>query len=839
MFPVLVTCLPEADLKLVTTDEEMRACREPFPASHATAVVRRTQEVPLALVVEPASVGFTCAGEKSDQREITLRHLAPWIPSYDDWGRLLEILAGQLDPVMLLIRVSVRMDISEERRRLNGIVQVCEAALAGADTSEFALGKTATMLVEHAMNRIESLNHPCFDLAALIVSNRTVADTLAGAFGAAISGRCLDNGAPAGLQGGFAIHRPQHAGFLSAGYFPEETPYSIGETACAFRLPSPPSRDIPGLPVQRFRANLAILPPELHESPASIRLFINAFQGMTQPVHIDPDDRMRHFYVMGQTGVGKSSLLESMILQDIRAGRGVAFIDPHGESVDNILARMPRERAADVIIVDMLDRERPVAFNMLKWSDIAERDLIIDELYRTLDHIYDMKQTGGPIFEQHFRNMMKLLMGDAPRKNFTPTLLEFIRCYTDREFRHWLMASVKDQQVVDFVKEAEAADREASLSNIAPYVTSKFGRFVNDTTLKNIIGQEKTSFDFDKLMAEGKICFIKLGKGRFGSQVSALLASQLVARFRYSAMKRGDLPVTERRDYYLFVDEAHCLAQESFPELLSEARKFRLGLVLATQYCSQLGNVNGAKDDLLAAIFGNVGSLITFRAGSQDAELLAKGFAPCFNSLDIMSLPNFHGYARMNLKGQAMIPFSFRTELDQSPEDPELARKIRMLSRSKYGQDRNIVEAEIFHRMYSWKEKTPEEKQPQAPADIPERSPETGSSEGGKAEERQPEKTGPTKRDTLDLEYGELGVPIRIRNRLKVSRLLTVRDIIALSSSDMIRKYGFSLSDVTAIARCLQSLGCSLPGWEETAPEDEPLDIDIDVDTDDECSATT
>ena len=785
-FPILVTCLPEADLKLVKTDAEFEHYWKPFEIHHATAVIRRSLDIPLVSVVESNSVGFIGKDHKQSERhDVVLRHLSPWIPSFDDWGRVLEIFAGQLEPNMLIIRVRSRTELSTERKRLTQIVELCEAALAGIETNEFALRKTVSMFEEQSVARMESLNHPCFDVLTIIVSARPVPAALANAFGAAISGRRMGGEEPAWMQGGHEICRLEDTEFMQANFFHETASFSIGEAACAFRFPSPPSRDIPGLPVQRFRANLAMLPPELDESPVSIRLFLNEFQGMSQPVHVDPDDRMRHCYIMGQTGTGKTTLLENMVVQDIRAGRGIAVIDPHGDMIDNILVRIPMERAEDVIMFDLLDRERPVGFNMLQWSDIHERDLIIDELYRTLDHIYDMKETGGPIFEQHFRNMMKLLMGDAPRKDFVPTLLEFMRCYSDNEFRHWLIRSIKDQQVIDFIREAEDAGGEARLSNVAPYVTSKFGRFVNDTTLKNIVGQEETSFNFDEIMRNGKICLIKLGKGRFGSQVSALLANMLVARFKFSAMKRGEMPMDKRRDFFLYVDEAHNLPQENFSELLAEARKYRLGLVLATQYCSQLGNVSGRGDDLLAAIFGNVGSLITFRTGSQDAELLAKGFAPYFKQLDISSLPNFHGYARMNLKGQSTMPFSFRTELDTTPEDEGLGRRIRSLSRLKYGQDHNIVEASIFRRLHSWKD----------------------SNEQKKYEKMIPNVVN---RIVLELDYLALDAPRRIDRLLKNAELQTIRKIVECSDTTLIEDHKFSLDDVQTLEECLRRLGCCL-----------------------------
>jgi hypothetical protein len=300
LFPILVTYLPEADLKLVKTKEELAQCMRPFEIGNATAIVRRMQEIPLVSVVMRNNVGFLGKELKHTQRkDVALNHLASWIPSYDDWSRLLEILAGQMEPTMLLVRMRSRTDLATERKRLNDIVELCEAALAGIESDKFALRKTVTMFEEQSVSRMESLNHPSFDVATLILSGHRVHATLASAFGAAISGKSLGGEEPAWLQGGHDIQLLEDAPFMESRFFPEDAPFSLGEAACAFRFPSPPSRDIPGLPVQRFRANLAMLPPELDESPKSIRLFLNEFQGMSQPVHIDPDDRMRHTYIGG------------------------------------------------------------------------------------------------------------------------------------------------------------------------------------------------------------------------------------------------------------------------------------------------------------------------------------------------------------------------------------------------------------------------------------------------------------------------------------------------------------------------------------------------------------
>jgi DNA helicase HerA-like ATPase len=816
LMPVLVSLIPEADLKLVHDEESLGKCMNPFQLNHAAAVVRRRQDIRLASEVSSNAVGFLPSkGNSGKFDNEVISHILPWIPTHDDWGRLLDALTGQLDPCMLLVRITPHADVVVERDRVLKIVELCEAVLAGLDANDLALRKQVSMLAEQCNARLEFLNNPCFDVGALLISSSRISQPLTRFVGGAISGNRMGGDEPAWLQGGFSVRPLESDEFMQRCFYPDDdAPFSLGEAACAFRLPSPPNRDIPGLNIQRFKTSLAMLPQYDNGNKESIRLFVNEYQGLCQPVLVEADDRARHAFILGQTGTGKSSLMESMIVQDIKAGRGLAVIDPHGDMIDTVLSRIPIERAEDVILFDFLDRERPLAFNVLQWSDIAERDLIIDDIYRTLDHIYDMKETGGPIFEQHFRNMMKLLMGDRKRTGFTPTLLEFIRCYTDREFRHWLLESIGDQQVKDFISEAESADRDVSLRNIAPYITSKFGRFVNDTTLKRIVGQEKSSFDFDEIMNKGKILLVKLGKGRFGGEVSALLANMLVSRFQHSAMKRGEMPKDERRDFYLYCDEAHNLPQENFSELFAEARKYRLGLILATQYCSQLGNVSGGRgDDLLAAIFGNVGTLITFRTGAQDAEHLARGFMPSFNQLDIMSLPNYHGYARMNLKGQSTLPFSFRTELDTSPMNEELAGRLRTLSRLKYGMDVNIVEAEIFRRQECWKNPVFSENSDKS--DEPSETSPTEEEETNNEAELFSFDFGDSaivavdEEKPLDYILDVKEMSVRLKLVLDRNNLRTIGDVTALTGAELLKK-GLGLNTLNEIKAIVEKHGWSI-----------------------------
>jgi DNA helicase HerA-like ATPase len=702
LFPILSAHLQEAEFQPVMDRDSLVTCMKPFVSYHAVSVHRKKERIPLGSALQRFAIGFGSDCSAADTGDIVTDHLYGWLPSNDDWSRLIDTLTGQIDPLQIIVRLSTKADTEAAMVKVSEDIHLCEDFLAGRRDME-TMERLVHALRDIYIIRLGELKAPCFNVGVFMLAGHDIDSSLPNVLGKAISGTQTIRNENVFFEGGFAFCLVDVEAVNNFGYFKDREPFTLTEAACAFRLPSPPVRDIAGLPVRRFKTSMALLTGNLANRPGIIRMFDNIHHGQQQPVYMDSNDRMRHCFIIGQTGTGKSTLMESMILQDIRAGRGLAVIDPHGEMIDDIIPKLPKERVDDVIIFDLLDRERPLGFNIIEWRSIEERDLIIDELYRTLDHIYDMKQTGGPIFELHFRNTMKLLMGETPRPDFFPTILEFVNCYIDKSFRHWLLDTMHDSQVQDFFKEAEAAGGDVRLENVSPYVTSKFGRFISDTTLKRIIGQQKSSLDFEDIMESGKILLVKLAKGRFGSQVSALLANMLVARFKFAAMKRGEMRKEDRREFYLYVDEAHNLPHDNFTELLAEARKYRLGLTLATQYCSQLGNVQGRGNDLLSAIFGNVGTMVVFRTGSGDAELLAKGFTPYFSMLDIVGLPNYHGYARMNLNAEAPLPFSFRTFRDVSETNPELGARVRTLSRLKFGTDVCIVDAEIAGRRATWK----------------------------------------------------------------------------------------------------------------------------------------
>jgi hypothetical protein len=700
---LLLSHMSDAEFTPITNQSELKFYLVPFPMKHAMAVHRETEQIQITQAMERRTVKGLLPHDDSISPTATfIDYVYPWCESVDDWSRLFQIMMYDLDPFKIIIKLSPAKLSDAQRQNMEKDIQNCELVLNSNKPYEVSLQRQAALLHRSLLNQITDLHKGAFNVGVFILAGHKIDSALCNILGQTIStSRSISEKDPS-LNGGFAVSEINVKKALTSGYFQEKFVYSVSEAACAFRLPSPPANEIHGLPLRRSRTCLAAL-PDFDQSKDGINLCLNIHSGFSQPVYVPADDRMRHMFIIGQTGTGKSTMMESMILQDIRAGHGLAVIDPHGEMVDNILGKIPESRLDDVILFDVLDRERPIGFNILQWRTLEERDFIIDELYDTIDSIYDMRTTGGPMFEMNMRCMLRLLMGSQPSDDFKPTLIDFKNCYTYEEFRKWLLWRNDEEAMKDFVIELEEARGEASIRSIAPYITSKFSRFT-DKTLENIIGQEETAFDFDEIMAQGKIFLVKLGKGRFGSTVSALLANQLVSRFKEAAMRRGEMRPEERRDFFLYVDECSSLPMSSFTDLLSEARKYRMGLVLATQYAAQLKNEKPG-DDLLSAILGNVGCLNIFRGGQDDAKLLMPSLFPYFNSMDIIGLPNWQGYCRLQIKNQAVAPFSFENIMDITPYDKKVARKVRDLSRQIYGCSIQDIQKKIRYRRNIWKKR--------------------------------------------------------------------------------------------------------------------------------------
>jgi hypothetical protein len=434
-------------------------------------------------------------------------------------------------------------------------------------------------------------------------------------------------------------------------------------------------------------------PPPLNLSESGLLLGKNIYRGEISDVYIKDDDRRRHLYAIGQTGTGKSVLLKNMIVQDIEAGKGICFIDPHGSDIQDILSRVPPFRAEDVIYFDPGNIERPMGLNMLEYdpSHPEQKTFIVNELLGIFNKLFDMKTAGGPMFEQYFRNSVMLVMDDVSSGN---SLLDVERVLSDKNFRDKKLSLCTNPLVKNFWRDvAEKAGGEASLQNMVPYITSKFDNFLSNEIMRPIIIQEKSAFNFRQAMDEGKILLINLSKGRLGDLNANLLGLIIVGKILMASLSRVDMPEEKRRDFYLYIDEFHNVTTDSIATILSEARKYKLNLTIAHQFIGQL------EENIKKAIFGNVGSIVAFRVGAEDAEVLQKQFEPVFNSYDLINIDNYNACLKVLIDGQTSRPFSMQTSPFQKGDIVD-GEEIAKLSSLKYGRPRAGIEAEL-HQRYS------------------------------------------------------------------------------------------------------------------------------------------
>lgn len=417
------------------------------------------------------------------------------------------------------------------------------------------------------------------------------------------------------------------------------------------------------------------------------------YRGVTRPIYMQLDDRRRHAYIIGKTGVGKSVLLKDMILQDIRAGNGLAVIDPHGDLVEGLLPLIPPERAEDVIYFDPSDGSRPMGLNMLEAYTEEQKHFVCTAIIGLMYKLYDPQKTGiiGPRFEHAIRNAMLTVMVE-PGASF----VEVVRVLTDASFVQELLPKLTDPIIRRYWTDQIAQTSDFHKSEVLDYIVSKFGRFVTNKLMRNIIGQSKSAFDFRKVMDEGKILLINLAKGKLGEENSSFLGLILVPKILMAAMSRVDMPEDKRRDFFLYVDEFQNFATPDFAQILSEARKFRLNLCVANQFIGQMD------EEVKNAVFGNVGTIITFRVGVTDANYLQHWFTPTFNESDLINVDVYNAYVNTIVGNKPMTPFSIDLRKDMAAqkklENPKVAEAVLSLSRLKYGRPLELVEAEISQR---------------------------------------------------------------------------------------------------------------------------------------------
>ncbi len=433
-------------------------------------------------------------------------------------------------------------------------------------------------------------------------------------------------------------------------------------------------------------------PAPINAKTEGIILGKNIYHGKETMVHMGREDRVRHMYVIGQTGTGKSHILKNMIVQDIKNGDGVCFIDPHGSDVQDILAHIPPERAKDVIYFDPSYIARPMGLNMLEYDESKpeQKTFVVNEMMAIFNQLFDMKTGGGAMFEQYFKNAAFLVMEHPPSGS---TLLEITRVFTDKAFRDMKLSHSKNPIITQFWASAEKTTGDQGLQNFVGYITSKFDPFISNDIMRPIVLQQKSVFDFRKIMDEKKILLVNLSKGRLGEINASLIGLILVGKITMAALSRVDMFGSGQKpnNFYLYIDEFQNVTTPSIASILSEARKYGLSLNVAHQYIAQL------TDEIKNAVFGNVGNMAVFRVGPEDAEFLERKFAPTFTKEDIVKLDNRNAYVSMLVDGQPTKPFNIVT-LPLEGGNPAMAEQLKELSYMTYGAPQEEVNAEIFGR---------------------------------------------------------------------------------------------------------------------------------------------
>jgi len=460
---------------------------------------------------------------------------------------------------------------------------------------------------------------------------------------------------------------------------------NLGEVATLFHFPGEDTESSREL--KRTKAGSAPAPIGLPEE--GILLGTNRYRNVETPVYFAPEDRMRHFYTIGQTGTGKTTLLKNMIVQDIRNGNGVCMIDPHGTDIVDVLSQVPPERHRDIIYFDPSYTERPMGLNMLEYNPEypEQKTFVVNELFSIFQKLYgDVPEALGPMFEQYFRNATMLVIEDPGTGN---TLFDVSRVMSEKAFRDLKLSRCRNPVVVQFWREvAEKAGGEAALANIVPYITSKFDVFLANDIMRPIVVQKESAFNFRRVMDDRKILLVNLAKGRLGDINAHLLGLIIVGKILMAALSRVDTVGNNPPDFYLYIDEFQNVTTDSIATILSEARKYRLSLNIAHQFIAQLD------DKTKNAVFGNVGSMATFRVGAEDAEYLKSQFAPVFSEQDLMNVDNFSAFLKLLVGGRPVRPFNFKTAIP-GKGSIAVAEQLKELSHQTYGRSRDEIEREI------------------------------------------------------------------------------------------------------------------------------------------------
>jgi len=538
----------------------------------------------------------------------------------------------------------------------------------------------------------EKTRHPGFEVVIRLVVSSNVTQRAQAILGNIVASFSLYD-APG--KNGFKYAPAKDIDALTTAYilrlFPQQHNRNIlnaVELATLFHFPD--ERAIPTSQLTRQESKQVDGPRNIPEE--GLLLGYNLFRGAKKPIRLGLSDRQRHMYVVGQTGTGKSTYMENLALQDMLNGNGFAFVDPHGDVVDRLLAMVPKERTEDVIYFSPAEMDYPIGLNLFEYNSPDQIDFLIQETLNMLQKLYDPQHQGimGPRYEHIFRNAALAVMADPDGGTF----VDIPKLFRDPAFLKQKLQHVRDQNVLDYwQKEYPASQRSNDAGEITAWFVSKFGAFLSNEMMRNIIGQTKSAFDLRNIMDNKKILLVNLSKGRTGELNSKLLGMVFVMKFQAAAMSRADVPEDQRPDFSLYVDEFQNFSTDSFATIMSEARKYHLNLIVANQFTTQL------TQEIRDAVFGNMGTIVAFRIGQNDIESIVKYFQPTFDGDDLLRVPNFNTIVRTMIGGVPTQPFSMATLPSLGTPNPRLAQALKQLSAAKYGKPKAAVEQEINARM--------------------------------------------------------------------------------------------------------------------------------------------
>ncbi len=538
----------------------------------------------------------------------------------------------------------------------------------------------------------DKTRHPGYEVCIRVIASSNISQRSQAILGNMVSAFALFD-APG--KNGFKFTPTKDIEKLSTAYimrfFPQRNNDNIlnsVELATIFHFPD--QRSIPTSQLERQDSKQVDGPRNIPEQ--GLLLGYNIFRGVKKPIRIALQDRQRHMYVVGQTGTGKSTFLENLALQDMLSGNGFAFVDPHGDTAEKLLSMVPRERTEDVIYFSPADMDYPMGLNLFEFQNPDQKDFLIQEALNMLYKLYDPQHQGimGPRYEHLFRMAALTVMADPAGGTF----IDIPKLFRDPNYVKQKLPYVNDPNVLDFwQKEMPQSQRSNEFGEVVSWFVSKFGAFLSNTMMRNIIGQTNSAFNLRDVMDNKKILLVNLSKGRSGELNSKLLGMIFVMKFQAAAMSRADIDENDRVDFSLYVDEFQNFSTDSFATIMSEARKYHLNLIVANQFTTQL------TEEIRDAVFGNMGSIVAFRVGQNDVDALTRYFQPTFDADDLLRVPNFNTITRTLISGVPTQPFSMSTLPPLGTPNVKLAAALKQLSAAKYGHPKAEVEKDIFARM--------------------------------------------------------------------------------------------------------------------------------------------